>query len=148
MLRKYLVAAGTLVGTCTLLVVVPASAASAATPTCTNAVSVSASKYSIPAAGTNQRCGLVSGNGPSDALASLQVSLNLCYIDTGLLAPYGITKELSYAVPDTFGPKTKAAVAAAQTVAHAASDGEYGPETRSKLKWYSLLHGTCAVVPL
>jgi peptidoglycan hydrolase-like protein with peptidoglycan-binding domain len=120
----------------TTLMVTP-TMASASTPYCTSDVQVyyNGGEYEPPAYGTNQNCLLASGDGPDLAVDSLQININTCYIDTGLLAPYGITTELSLADPDTYGPKTKAAVVAVQKYLQITADGVYGPQTRSHMHW-------------
>lgn len=90
------------------------------------AVTSSISLY-MPFRGNSIACSLARGNN-SPAVKALQTQLNLCY-RSGL------------DVDGDFGGKTKAALAAAQDAAGANPDGEYGPETRSKLKFGLYFNG-------
>jgi peptidoglycan hydrolase-like protein with peptidoglycan-binding domain len=145
MTRKALMAAITALASVLAFITIPPNGAYASTPICNTGydyqVPSEGESFYVPAYGTNQTCDLLPGDGPSDAIIALQWDINSCYIDQGLLKPYGITAELSTASPDTYGPKTTAAVRAVQTLLHkthsvVAIDGNYGPQTRTYMTWW------------
>jgi hypothetical protein len=103
----------------------PASPASAATPRCTTTVVIGSSEagagfMTVPWSGSTTRCSLVQGN-KNSAVTALQRMMYYCY------------SEKSLSADGDFGPATFAALKRTQTKIHAGSDGQYGPETASKI---------------
>jgi hypothetical protein len=89
----------------------------------------------IPASGSSPDCHLGVGDatGPDDEspVLSLQLTLNQCY-------------GAQLVLDGVFGPKTRAALFAAQGAEGLLEDGVYGPQTRDRLKFYAsriLAHG-------
>jgi hypothetical protein len=80
-----------------------------------------------PTANGNPNCLLGRGN-QGVAVARLQMNLNQCYW-AGLVED-GI-----------YGAATERAVRNAQVAIGARADGVYGPETRSKMSWYTYVPG-------
>lgn len=79
----------------------------------------------IPTIGNNthrDNCDLGLGN-DSDAVATLQNTLNYCY-----------GQHLT--IDGDYGPLTQAAVKVAQRAVNIPADGIYGPQTRDHIKWY------------
>ncbi|GAA0481785.1 hypothetical protein Ade02nite_57340 [Paractinoplanes deccanensis] len=142
------------------LAVAPGAAASAAgpaslalpSPICTGVVVASSGGYGVPvpAYNGNQRCYMQNGDGKVDtpSLRTMQTAINICYIQNGRLSRYGITQPLSLASPDTYGPKTKAAVTAVQRWHSISPDGGWGPQTRAAMQWPDNNALTCRNVPL
>lgn len=78
----------------------------------------------------------------NSAVMALQTTLNDCYLSRSG-APYPLLR-----VDGDFGGNTQRALKWAQGQSGAAPDGEYGPETRSKLNFTSHRGlGGCARVP-
>ncbi|WP_426513186.1 peptidoglycan-binding domain-containing protein [Dactylosporangium sp. McL0621] len=112
-------------------VLVPASPAAAATPTCTGSV-LKATKgidpftgeqlyASVPAFSGNVDCHLQSGVA-NPAVKVLQRDLNDCY-QTGLT------------VDGIYGPATKSKIVSIQNAWGLTADGIYGPGTRKVMSW-------------
>lgn len=104
----------------------PANAA----PTCngtTNIVGIE-----LPAYNGDYHCGMSRG-AHSAAVGSLQETLNICYWSGSTTRGHVSAFSTRLVEDNDFGGKTKAALAAAQSKAGASADGEYGPETRSKI---------------
>lgn len=107
------------------LALLPAGAASAATPQCTQAVahypSSGAGPLLVPAASNgNRSCWMQKGNN-SSAVAALQYALRDCYGE-------------DLEIDGDFGGLTKAALIRVQGQVGAAPDGGYGPETARKMQ--------------
>jgi len=126
------------------LTMLPASPASATTPACTKRVlfSLNGSGFAhVPmnASETTTRCSLKKGaNNP--AVHALQEMINECYVRTD---------EISHARLDEdndFGQNTYDALRQVQQVIHAAVDGQYGPETASKIEAQAS-NGSCDTFP-
>lgn len=103
----------------------PPSPASAAAPRCTTSVVIASSDagagfMTVPWSGSTTRCTLVQGNRNSGVTA-LQRMMFYCYGEKGLSAD------------GDFGPATFAALKRTQVKIHAGADGQYGPETASKI---------------
>ncbi|MET0423099.1 MAG: peptidoglycan-binding domain-containing protein [Actinoplanes sp.] len=142
------------------LAVAPGVAAQAAgpvalalpSPICTGIVVVNVGGHPVPvpAYNGNQRCYMQQGDGKVDtaSLKLLQTAINICYINKGRLAQYGVTQTLSLASPDTYGPKTKAAVTAVQKWHGISADGGWGPQTRAAMQWPDNDTLACRTVPL
>jgi peptidoglycan hydrolase-like protein with peptidoglycan-binding domain len=118
-----LVAASGVAGV-TLAAAAPASAQASCTGT---SIYTDAKGYGvfIPTIGNNthqDNCELGLGN-DSDAVATLQNTLNYCY-----------GQHLT--IDGDYGPLTEAAVKVAQRDAGVTQDGVYGPQTRNAIKWY------------
>jgi hypothetical protein len=84
----------------------------------------------VTSSGSNS-CGLAKGNN-SQAVWGLQMNLNICY-------------KRSLATDGDFGTNTYNALYYAQGVMGAGKDGQFGPETRSKMQMYFALSGTTAL---
>jgi Putative peptidoglycan binding domain len=80
-----------------------------------------------PTADGNPNCVMGRGN-RGVAVERLQINLNQCYW-AGLV------------VDGIYGAATERAVRNAQVADGATADGVYGPETRSKMSWYTYLPG-------
>lgn len=142
------------------LAVAPGAAASAAgpatlalpSPICNTTVGASSGGHlhAVPAYNGSQTCYMQQGDGKTDtsSLKVMQTAINICYIQKGRLAQYGITTNLSLASPDTFGPKTKAAVVAVQKWHGITADGGWGPQTRATMQWPDEDTLACRTVPL
>ncbi|NMO53752.1 peptidoglycan-binding protein [Actinoplanes sp. TBRC 11911] len=103
-----------------------------ATASCTKAAQFRSGAYEaqyvpVTASGSTN-CGLSRGNN-STAVWGLQNNLNICYNRS--LVPDG-----------DFGTNTYNALVYAQGVMGAGKDGQFGPETRSKMSMYFALSGT------
>ena len=96
----------------------PASPATAA-PQCTSYAVYHGANVPSVGRGGSVNCQMGQG-AQSEAVLYLQYTLNYCY-------GAGLSQD------GDFGPRTKAALIAAQRQAGAAPDGVYGPETRSKI---------------
>ncbi|MCO8273806.1 peptidoglycan-binding protein [Actinoplanes sp. TRM 88003] len=148
----------TIVGAGLALALAPAAAAQAAdlpplaalpSPICNNVVVAGAGGHPVPvpAANSVQRCYMQRGDGKTDtsSLRTMQAAINICYIQKGRL---GNMAPLSLASPDTFGPKTEAAVKAVQRWHGITADGGWGPQTRSVMQWPDNDTLACRTVPL
>lgn len=107
------------------LALLPAGAAAAATPQCTqSAVHYPSSGYGpllVPAASNgNRSCWMQRGNN-SSAVAALQFALRDCYRE-------------NLVIDGDFGGLTKAALIRVQGRVGAVPDGGYGPETARKMQ--------------
>lgn len=123
------VAAGVLVAAALGALLVPASPAAAALPTCSRTTQLLTWGFGlvrVPSAGsTISSTSCLMGQGAnSNAVKRLQENLNECYDEN--LAEDGI-----------FGTLTRNALARAQDKAGTADDGVYGPNTRSALEWWT-----------
>ena len=102
-----------------------------ALPTCTINASVGGPGLSYwfwpAAANGDANCVMGRGN-QGQAVRSLQSNLNICYGQG--LAEDGI-----------YGAATERAVRNVQVAIGARADGVYGPETRSKMAWYTYVPG-------
>jgi hypothetical protein len=139
------------------LAVAPGAAAGAAgpsqlalpSPICTGiaVVNVGGHLVPVPAYNGNQRCYMQSGDGKvnTESLKLLQTAINICYIQKGRL---GAMAPLSLASPDTYGPKTKAAVTAVQRWHSISADGGWGPQTRAAMQWPDNDTLACRTAPL
>lgn len=143
------------------LAVAPGAAAEAAgpaslalpSPICNNVAVVNVGGHSVPvpAYNGNQTCYMQRGDGRVDtsSLRTMQSAINICYIQNGRLARFGITTQLSLASPDTYGPRTEAAVTAVQRWhGNIGVDGEWGPQTRRAMQWPDNDTLACRTVPL
>lgn len=124
-ITKLSLAAAGLTVAASIVAVLPAGAASAATPRCTTTVVIGSSEagagfMTVPWSGSTTRCSLKQGANNS-AVRALQEMMYYCYSEKALKAD------------SDFGPATLAALKRTQTKIGAASDGEYGPETASKI---------------
>jgi hypothetical protein len=142
--------AAVMIGATSLIGVAVAQPAEAAFPVCngTTLIVRGTFRYEIPTIGNgtgNYTCGLVRNrNGLNDVGAgvrSLQAQMNACYGPGA--GPSGSVDAFSPAlgVDGRFGSLTEAALRKVQTASGATPtgtyrpDGEYGPQTRSKMKW-------------
>ena len=104
---------------------VPAQAAP--TPTCSRSVTYQGAL--VPAASNGSvSCNMIRGN-VSDGVARLQDTLNDCY--PSQLRGIGV---FPLSIDRDFGGNTYRALRAVQGAVGARVDGQYGPETRSKMK--------------
>jgi hypothetical protein len=115
----------------------PATAASAATPKCTTTAVIASSDagagfMTVPWSGSTTRCSLVQG-AKNSAVTALQRMMYYCYSEKGLSAD------------GDFGPATFAALKRTQAKIHAGVDGQYGPETASKINGVG--DGACGLFP-
>jgi serine/threonine-protein kinase len=139
------------------LAVAPGTAAAAAgpallalpSPICTGVVVVNVGGHPVPvpAYNGNQRCYMQRYDGKVDtaSLKTMQSAINICYIQKGRL---GTMAPLSLASPDTFGPRTEAAVAAVQRWHSISADGGWGPQTRAAMQWPDNDTLACRTAPL
>jgi peptidoglycan hydrolase-like protein with peptidoglycan-binding domain len=111
-----------------LFTVLPAGAASAATPQCYRALHILPDSAGpalwLPSAGTtleSTRCWMARGN-VSDGVWAMQRALIDCYGQ-------------NIAADGVFGPRTQAALVNAQREMRANPDGGYGPETRGLMRF-------------
>jgi putative peptidoglycan binding protein len=112
-----------------LMTVVPAGPASAATPQCNRAASQlpdsAAGGIWVPVASNGSSdCWMARGN-YSGGVWALQRALRFCYFQ-------------NIAVDNDYGPATQQALRNVQGAIGARKDGEYGPETASKIKFSSI----------
>ena len=124
--RMSIAAAGITVAS-SLVGLMPATAASAATPACTRTEVYGSSQagvgfVTVPvnAANTTSRCSMVRGD-HNAAVGQLQRSIVSCY-------------GISISVDNDFGTNTYNALRTVQGRIGAGVDGKYGPETASKIK--------------
>jgi hypothetical protein len=129
-LRRALVSLSVLAALAMSMVALAAPAQ--ALPTCTINVSVDGPGLSYwfwpAAANGDANCVMGRGN-QGQAVRSLQSNLNICYGQG--LAEDGI-----------YGAATERAVRNVQARIGARADGVYGPETRSKMAWYTSAGGS------
>ncbi|MEV6342053.1 peptidoglycan-binding domain-containing protein [Actinoplanes sp. NPDC051851] len=121
---KAIVGSAAVLGAVVAGAVLPASAASAATPSCTKAEAWSNGVLVPVSSGGKAKCSLVKGANNA-AVGALQLALKICYSQ-------------SITVDNSFGTNTFNALKAAQTTAKIGVDGSYGPESAANLKlsWY------------
>ncbi|MFD8263391.1 peptidoglycan-binding protein [Streptomyces griseoluteus] len=103
-----------------MIALVPASTATAATPTCNSAGTYAGAWVPIYRATPSVNCNLVQGTN-SVGVRQLQTTLNKCY-------RAGLVED------GDFGPATRNALINAQRAAGTPADGEYGPNTRKAIK--------------
>lgn len=126
------------------IIMVPASSASAATPACTKRVlfSLNGSGFAhVPmnSAETTTRCSLVKGNN-NEAVHALQEMINECYVRTHDISHARLSED------SDFGQNTYDALRQVQAVIHVGVDGQYGPETASKIEAQAA-NGSCDTFP-
>ena len=141
---RLLAAGAVLSAAVTGLTMLPGVSASAATPACTKRVlfgldGAGFAHVPMNAAETTTRCSLKKGN-KNEAVHALQEMINECYVSGGSISHARLTED------SDFGQNTFDALKQVQRVIHAGVDGEYGPETASKI-WAQADSGSCATFP-
>jgi hypothetical protein len=125
-------------------VMLPATSASAATPACTKRVlfglySSGFAHVPMNSSETTTRCSLKKGNN-NPAVHALQEMINECYVRTHDISHARLTED------SDFGQNTYDALRQVQAVIHAGVDGQYGPETASKIEAQAA-NGSCDNFP-
>jgi peptidoglycan hydrolase-like protein with peptidoglycan-binding domain len=110
------------------MAVLPSSPASAATVLCTTNAYANPLRIVLPSLSNGSTsCSLFSGD-TNNGVYALQESINLCY-------PTVIGKYYPLSQDGQFGSNTKAALKLVQSKIGASADGNYGPETKTKVLW-------------
>ena len=130
--------AAAVLGAASLIGIVVAQPAQAATPHCAGNSNVVRNNlvFQLPTTSNgsgNYNCQLVINDGGPGVVA-LQSGMRDCDGQSSLKAD------------GSFGPLTRQAVRNTQALVNAHVDGQYGPETRSKMNWLAQVGGTARFV--
>ena len=120
-----------------VMAAVPAVTASAASiPQCTSSKVIQNMILPVNSGSDNCELGTFSGSTHKTAVMVLQGAMNVCFGRSVLGSVYPLS------VDGIFGPNTETALRRVQSHIGVASDGEYGPITRTHMSWENGNTGT------
>jgi peptidoglycan hydrolase-like protein with peptidoglycan-binding domain len=134
-MKALLTAGATGIAAVAVMGVLPAATASA-TPWCTGSKVVQNMIMPVNGSSTNCELGTFVGSSEPSAVKTLQGAMNVCFGKAVLGSVYPLV------VDGSFGPRTKLALERVQAKIGVAQDGEYGPQTRSQMRWENADSGT------